>query len=120
MEYIKAGCENDPNGNLLTLFRKGIKSEYSTSDSPKRVSKAPTSEDKRFVIALNKIIPVPGECALKNTSPKIRKLFASRFDKLEIECGKKCEGKGWFKVFSEKELEILGKEMEPMIKKCKK
>jgi len=36
MKYIKAGCKKDPKSNIVTLFRKGIKSGYATSDFSKR------------------------------------------------------------------------------------
>ena len=36
LKYIKAGCEKDPKSNIVTLFRKGIKSGYAASDFSKR------------------------------------------------------------------------------------
>ena len=41
VKYIKAGCEKDPKSNIVTLFRKGIKSGYAASDFSKRKSKQP-------------------------------------------------------------------------------
>ena len=50
VEYIKAGCKKDPKSNIVTLFRKGIKSGYAASDFTKRKLKQP-----KFDIILYKL-----------------------------------------------------------------
>ena len=76
-------------------------------------------ENSKFILAINKIVAVNTECMRKNADPRVIKVFASGLDKLEIECGKKCKGKGWFKLFSDKEMKIIGT-LEPVLDKCQK
>jgi len=114
-EYVIAVCESQPDASVDEIYGKAAETNYDMS----KFSYGNTSYDEEFVIALNKIVPVSRECILKKTPPNIRKIFASKLDKLEIECGKKCIDKKWFKLFSEKDhMEIS--EVKSLIDSCKK
>ena len=121
MKYIKAGCENDPNSNIVTLFRKGIKSGYATSDFPKRELKQPI-----FDIILYKLSGGADrntrECVKINLTEDLVQIIESKFDELEKVCGKNCERykkKDLRNIFNKNEGIKLDKEFKIAFKKCK-
>ena len=121
MEYIKAGCENDPNSNIVTLFRKGIKSGYATSDFLKRELKQP-----KFDIILYKLSGGADrnsrECVKINLTEDLVQFIESKFDELEKVCGKNCERykkKDLRNIFNKSEGIKLDKEFKLAFKKCK-
>ena len=121
MEYIKAGCENDPNSNIVTLFRKGIKSGYATSDFSKRELKQP-----KFDIILYKLSGGADknsrECVKINVTEDLVQFIESKFDELEKVCGKNCKKykrKDLRKIFKKSEGIKFDKEFKLAFKKCK-
>ena len=81
MEYIIAGCDNDPNSDIVTLIRKGIKSEYSTSDFPKIELRG----IDKFFIEIDKNFKKRSyrKCMLKPLSDKDIKAFGGWYNDLE-------------------------------------
>ena len=121
MEYIKAGCENNPNSNIVTLFRKGIKSGYATSDLSKRELKQP-----KFDIILYKLSGGADrnsrECVKINVTEDLVQFIESKFDELEKVCGKNCKRykrKDLRKIFKKSEGIKFDKEFKIAFKKCK-
>ena len=121
VEYIKAGCENDPNSNIVTLFRKGIKSGYATSDFLKGELKQP-----KFDIILYKLSGGADrnsrECVKINLTEDLVQFIESKFDELEKVCGKNCERykkKDLRNIFNKSEGIKLDKEFKLAFKKCK-
>ena len=121
VEYIKAGCKNEPNSNILTLFRKGIKSGYATSDFSKRKSKQP-----EFDIILYKLGGGADrdtrECVKINLTDDLIQIIKSKFYELEKVCGKNCKKykrKDLRKIFKKSEGIKFDKEFKIAFKKCK-
>ena len=121
MKYIKAGCEKDPKSNIVTLFRKGIKSGYSTSDFTKRELKQPN-----FDIILYKLSGGADknsrECVKINVTEDLVQFIESKFDELEKVCGKNCKKykrKDLRNIFKKSEGIKFDKEFKLAYKKCK-
>ena len=121
VKYIKAGCEKDPKSNIVTLFRKGIKSGYVTSDFLKRELKQP-----KFDIILYKLSGGADknsrECVKINVTEDLVQFIESKFDELEKVCGKNCERykkKDLRNIFNKSEGIKLDKEFKLAFKKCK-
>ena len=120
VEYIKAGCEKDPNSNIVTLFRKGIKSGYATSDFSKRELK------QQFDMILYKLSGGADrntrECVKINLTEELVQIIESKFYELEKVCGKNCERykkKDLRNIFNKSEGIKLDKEFKLAFKKCK-
>ena len=120
-KYIKAGCEKDPKSNIVTLFRKGIKSGYATSDFSKRALKKP-----KFDTILYKLSGGADrdtrECIKINLTEDLVKIIKSKFYELEKVCGKNCkkyERKDLRKIFKKSEGIKFDKEFKLAFKKCK-
>ena len=121
VKYIKAGCEKDPKSNIVTLFRKGIKSGYATSDFSKRELKKP-----KFDTILYKLSGGADrntrECVKINLTEVLVQIIESKFDELEKVCGKNCERykkKDLRNIFNKSEGIKLDKEFKLAFKKCK-
>ena len=121
VEYIKAGCKKDPNSNIVTLFRKGIKSGYSTSDFSKRALNKP-----KFDTILYKLSGGADrdtrECVKINLTDDLVQFIESKFDELEKVCGKNCKRykrKDLRKIFKKSEGIKFDKEFKLAFKKCK-
>ena len=121
VKYIKAGCEKDPKSNIVTLFRKGIKSGYATSDFSKRKSKQP-----EFDIILYKLSGGADrdtrECVKINLTDDLVQIIKSKSYELEKVCGKNCERykkKDLRNIFNKSEGIKLDKEFKLAFKKCK-
>ena len=120
VEYIKAGCEKDPNSNIVTLFRKGIKSGYATSDFSKKELK------QQFDMILYKLSGGADrntrECVKINLTEDLVQIIESKFYELEKVCGKNCksfERKDLRKIFNKSEGIKFDKEFKIAFKKCK-
>ena len=121
VEYIKAGCKKDPNSNIVTLFRKGIKSGYSASDFTKRELKQP-----KFDIILYKLSGGADrdtrECVKINLTDDLVQIIKSKSYELEKVCGKNCKKykrKDLRKIFKKSEGTKFDKEFKLAFKKCK-
>ena len=121
VKYIKAGCEKYPNSDIVTLFRKGIKRGYSTSDFKKRELKK-----TKFDIILYKLSGGADintrECVKLNLSEDLVQIIKSKFDELEKVCGKNCKGykrKDLRNIFKKSEGIKFDKEFKLAFKKCK-
>jgi len=119
-KYIKAGCEKDPKSNIVTLFRKGIKSGYATSDFSKRELK------QHFDMILYKLTGGADrntrECVKINLSEDLVQIIKSKFYELEKVCGKNCKKykrKDLRKIFNKSEGIKFDKEFKLAFKKCK-
>ena len=120
-KYIKAGCEKDPKSNIVTLFRKGVKSGYATSDFSKRALKKP-----KFDTILYKLSGGADrdtrECIKINLTEDLVKIIKSKSYELEKICGKNCKKykrKDLRKVFKKSESIKFDKEFKLAFKKCK-
>ena len=120
VEYIKAGCEKDPNSNIVTLFRKGIKSGYAASDFSKRKSK------QQFDMILYKLSGGADrdtrECVKINLTDDLVQIIKSKFYELEKVCGKNCKKykrKDLRNIFKKSEGIKFDKEFKLAYKKCK-
>ena len=120
-KYIKAGCEKNPNSNIVTLFRKGIKTGFATSDFSKRELKQP-----KFDVILYKLSfgadRNTRECLKINLSEDLVKIIKSKSDELEKVCGKNCKRykrKDLRKIFKKSEGLKFDKEFKLAFKKCK-
>ena len=120
VEYIKAGCKNDPNSNIVTLFRKGIKSGYATSDFSKSELK------QQFDMILYKLSGGADrntrECVKINLTDDLVQIIKSKFYELEKVCGKNCKKykrKDLRKIFKKSEGIKFDKEFKLAFKKCK-
>ena len=121
LKYIKAGCEKDPNSNIITLFRKGIKSGYAASDFTKKKLKQP-----KFDIILYKLSGGADrdtrECVKINLTDDLVQIIKSKFYELEKVCGKNCKKykrKDLRKIFKKSEGIKFDKEFRLAFKKCK-
>ena len=121
LKYIKAGCEKDPKSNIVTLFRKGIKSGFATSDFSMRELKQP-----KFDIILYKLSGGADrntrECVKINLTDDLVQIIKSKFYELEKVCGKNCkkyERKDLRKIFKKNEGIKFDKEFKLAFKKCK-
>ena len=121
VKYIKAGCEKDPNSNIITLFRKGIKSGYAASDFTKRKLKQP-----KFDIILYKLSGGADrdtrECVKINLTDDLVQIIKSKSYELEKVCGKNCKKykrKDLRKIFKKSEGLKFDKEFKLAFKKCK-
>ena len=121
VKYIKAGCEKDPKSNIVTLFRKGIKSGYATSDFSKRELKQP-----KFDIILYKLSGGADrdtrECVKINLTDDLVQIIKSKSYELEKVCGKNCKKykrKDLRKIFKKSEGIKFDKEFKLAFKKCK-
>ena len=121
VEYIKEGCKKDPDSNIVTLFRKGIKSGYAASDFTKRKLKQP-----KFDIIMYKLSGGADrnsrECVKINVTEDLVQFIESKFDELEKVCGKNCERykkKDLRNIFNKSEGIKLDKEFKLAFKKCK-
>ncbi len=121
VEYIKAGCKKDPNSNIVTLFRKGIKSGYAASDFTKRELKQP-----KFDIILYKLSGGADrdtrECVKINLTDDLVQIIKSKSYELEKVCGKNCKNykrKDLRNIFNKSEGIKLDKEFKLAFKKCK-
>ena len=120
MKYIKAGCEKDPKSNIVTLFRKGIKSGYATSEFSKKELK------QQFDMILYKLSGGADrntrECVKINLTEDLVQIIKSKFYELEKVCGKNCkkyERKDLRKIFKKSEGTKFDKEFKLAFKKCK-
>ena len=120
-KYIKSGCEKNPNSNIVTLFRKGIKTGFATSDFSKRELKQP-----KFDVILYKLSVGADrntrECLKINLSEDLVKIIKSKSDELEKVCGKNCKRykrKDLRKIFKKSEGLKFDKEFKLAFKKCK-
>ena len=120
-KYIKAGCEKEPKSNIVTLFRKGIKSGYAKSDFSKRALKKP-----KFDTILYKLSGGADrntrECIKINLTEDLIKIIKSKSYELENICGKNCKKykrKDLRKVFKKSESIKFDKEFKLSFKKCK-
>ena len=121
VKYIKAGCEKDPKSNIVTLFRKGIKSGYATSDFSKRALKKP-----KFDTILYKLSGGADrntrECIKINLTEDLVQIIKSKSYELEKVCGKNCKKykrKDLRKIFKKSEGIKFDKEFKLAFKKCK-
>ena len=121
VKYIKAGCEKDPNSNIVTLFRQGIKSGYATSDFTKRKLKQP-----KFDIILYKLSGGADrntrECLKINLTEDLVKILESKFDEFEKVCGRNCKRykrKDLRNIFNKSQGIRFEKEFKLAFKKCK-
>ena len=121
VEYIKAGCKKDPNSNIVTLFRKGIKSGYAASDFTKRKLKQP-----KFDIILYKLSGGADrdtrECVKINLTDDLVQIIKSKSYELEKVCGKNCKRykrKDLRNIFNKSEGIKFDKEFKLAFKKCK-
>ena len=121
VEYIKAGCKKDPNSNIVTLFRKGIKSGYAASDFTKRELKQP-----KFDIILYKLSGGADrdtrECVKINLTDDLVQIIKSKSYELEKVCGKNCKKykrKDLRNIFKKSEGIKFDKEFKLAFKKCK-
>ena len=121
VEYIKAGCEKDPNSNIVTLFRKGIKSGYATSDFSKGALKKP-----KFDTILYKLSGGADrntrDCVKINLTEDLVQIIKSKFYELEKVCGKNCKKykrEDLRKIFNKSEGIKFDKEFKLAFKKCK-
>ena len=119
-KYIKAGCEKDPKSNIVTLFRKGIKSGYATSDFSKRELK------QQFDMILYKLSGGADrntrECVKINLTEDLVQIIKSKSYELEKVCGKNCKKykrKDLRKIFKKSEGIKFDKEFKLAFKKCK-
>ena len=120
LEYIKAGCEKDPNSNIVTLFRKGIKSGYAKSDFSKSELK------QQFDMILYKLSGGADrntrECVKINLTEDLVQIIESKFYELEKVCGKNCKRfkrKDLRNIFNKSEGIKFDKEFKLAFKKCK-
>jgi len=120
-KYIKAGCKKDPKSNIVTLFRKGIKSGYATSDFSKRALKKP-----KFDTILYKLSGGADrdtrECIKINLTEDLVQMIKSKSYELEKICGKNCKKykrKDLRKIFKKSEGIKFDKEFKLAFKKCK-
>ena len=120
VEYIKAGCKNDPNSNIVTLFRKGIKSGYATSDFSKSELK------QQFDMILYKLSGGADrntrECVKINLTEDLVQIIESKFYELEKVCGNNCKRfkrNDLRKIFKKSEGIKFDKEFKLAFKKCK-
>ena len=90
VEYIKEGCKKDPKSNIVTLFRKGIKSGFATSDFSKGALKKP-----KFDTILYKLSGGADrntrECVKINLTEDLVQIIESKFDKEFKLAFKKCK-----------------------------
>ena len=121
LKYIKAGCEKYPKSNIVTLFRKGIKSGFAASDFTKRELKPP-----KFDIILYKLSGGADrdtrECVKINLTDDLIQIIKSKFYELEKVCGKNCKKykrKDLRKIFKKSEGIKFDKEFKLAYKKCK-
>ena len=121
VEYIKVGCEKYSNLNIVSLFRKGIKSGYSKSDFKKRKLKK-----TEFDLILYKLSGGADsntrECVKINLTEDLVRIIKSKFDELEKVCGKNCKRykrKDLRKIFNKSEGIKFDKEFKLAFKKCK-
>ena len=119
--YIKAGCEKNPKSNIVTLFRKGIKSGYATSDFSKRTLKKP-----KFDTILYKLSGGADrdtrECVKINLTEGLVQIIESKFYELEKVCGKNCKRykrKDLRNIFNKSEGIKFDKEFKLAFNKCK-
>ena len=120
-KYIKAGCEKDPKSNIVTLFRKGIKSGYATSDFSKGALKKP-----KFDTILYKLSGGADrntrDCVKINLTDDLVQIIKSKSYELEKVCGKNCKKykrNDLRKVFKKSESIKFDKEFKLAFKKCK-
>ena len=121
VEYIKAGCEKDPNSNIVTLFRKGIKSGYATSDFSKRELKKPKFDTILYKLSGGAERDTR-ECVKINLTDDLVQIIKSKFYELEKVCGKNCKKykrKDLRKIFKKSEGIKFDKEFKLAFKKCK-
>ena len=121
VKYIKAGCEKDPNSNIITLFRKGIKSGYAASDFTKRKLKQP-----KFDIILYKLSGGADrdtrDCVKINLTDDLVQIIKSKSYELEKVCGKNCKKYKRMdlrKIFKKSEGIKFDKEFKLAFNKCK-
>ena len=121
LKYIKAGCEKDPNSNIITLFRKGIKSGYVISDFTKRELKQP-----KFDIILYKLSGGADrntrECVKINLTEDLVQIIKSKIYELDKVCGRNCnryKRKDLRNIFNKSEGIKFDKEFKLAFKKCK-
>ena len=119
-KYIKAGCKKDPKSNIVTLFRKGIKSGYATSDFSKKELK------QQFDMILYKLSGGADrntrECVKINLTEDLVQIIKSKSYELEKVCGKNCKKynrKDLRKIFKKSESIKFDKEFKVAFKKCK-
>ena len=121
MKYIKSCCEKDPKSNIVTLFRKGIKSGYATSDFSKRALKKP-----KFDTILYKLSGgadrYTRECVKINLTEDLVQIIKTKSYELEKVCGKNCKKykrKDLRNIFKKSEGIKFDKEFKLAFKKCK-
>ena len=121
VEYIKEGCKKDPNSNIVTLFRKGIKSGYATSDFSKRALKQPNFDTILYKLS-GGADRNTRECVKINLTDDLVQIIKSKSYELEKVCGKNCKKykrKDLRKIFKKSEGIKFDKEFKLAFKKCK-
>ena len=120
-KYIMVGCERYPDLNIVTLFRKGIKSGYTISDFSKRELKKP-----KFDTILYKLSGGADrntrECVKINLTEELVKIIESKSYELEKACGSSCKRynrKDLRNIFDKNEGIKFDKEFKLAFKKCK-
>ena len=121
VEYIKVGCEKNPNSNIINLFRKGIQSGFVKSDFTKK-----KFEQNFFDVILYKLSGGADidtrECLKINLTEDLVQIIESKFYKLENVCGKSCKRykrKDLRNIFNKSEGIKFDKEFKLAFKKCK-
>ena len=121
VEYIKEGCKKDPDSDIVTLFRKGIKSGYAASDFTKRKLKQPKF-DKILYKLSGGADRDTRECVKINLTDDLVQIIKSKSYELEKVCGKNCKKykrKDLRKIFKKSEGIKFDKEFKLAYKKCK-
>ena len=121
VEYIKEGCKKDPDSDIVTLFRKGIKSGYAASDFTKRELKQ--SKFDRILYKLSGGADRDTrECIKINLTDDLVQIIKSKSYELEKVCGKNCKKfkrKDLRNIFKKSEGIKFDKEFKLAFKKCK-
>ena len=120
-KYIKVGCEKDPKSNIVTLFRKGIKSGYAASDFTKRVLKQPKFDRILYKLSGGADRDTR-ECIKINLTDDLVQIIKSKSYELEKVCGKNCKKykrKDLRNIFKKSEGIKFDKEFKLAFKKCK-
>ena len=121
VKFIKAGCDKYPNSNIISLFRRGIKSGYAVSVFAKKELKQPNID-----IILYKLSGGADrntrECLKINLTEDLVKILESKFDEFEKVCGRNCKRykrKDLRNIFNKSQGIRFEKEFKLAFKKCK-
>tara|TARA_B100000579_G_scaffold382985_1_gene352542 strand:- start:80 stop:670 length:591 start_codon:yes stop_codon:yes gene_type:complete len=121
VKYIKTGCEKFPKSNIVSLFRKGIKSGYAKSDFTKREFKQTEFDTILYKLSGGSDIDTR-ECIKINLTEDLVRIIKTKFNELEKVCGKNCKRykrKDLRNIFLNNEGKIFDKEFKLAYKKCK-